>query len=507
MDSNLLLVNIITLLYLESELGQDNGSRDFCKSVLETVKIPETSVEMHSGSEVILSLRMIALWLISQDIAQPVDKAQMLQRIRVATRDNVYLYNAVADAISSEDDQELKSKILAFRKGLREHLNNEEVRGIMSAAYKKANFEPGKTDFRDFVRDLYSQIEPYTHDLVDAKHPSIVDTINFDDPDGIEELMGRSIDEISADGVLKTGYQAINRMLGESEGFRRGEFVLLGALQHNFKTGFMMNMFKHLALYNKPYMRDPTKKPLIIQMSLENELPMNIMWLYTNLKENETGVTPDPAEVNIKEAAAYIKLRMEANGYHIEMLRLEPNQTSYFDVLDILLQYEAEGYEIHAVVCDYLNMVNRNGLPAGPAGTEIRALFRIMRNFCAPRGITFLTPHQLSTEAKMLVRQGVDNFVQEIANKGYYDGSKQIDQEVDLELFVHIEKVKGVGSFLAIQRGKHRKISITNEADLYTVLPFHPVGGVLDDVNGEDLSMKSVGGKATADGGGDWFDG
>lgn len=120
-----------------------------------------------------------------------------------------------------------------------------------------------------------------------------------------------------------------------------------------------------------------------------------------------------------------------------------------------------------------------------------------------------MTPHQLSTEAKMLTRQGVESFVKEIANKGYYDSCRTIDQEVDLEVAIHIEKVNG-RSYLTMQRGKHRKVTPTPQKDLYCVLPFHDIGGVRDDILLEDSSSKAPGvsgsGGGSDKGNGDWFD-
>lgn len=42
-------------------------------------------------------------------------------------------------------------------------------------------------------------------------------------------------------------------------GFRRGEFWLIPALQHKFKTGFSLSIFSQIALYNKPYLFDKNK--------------------------------------------------------------------------------------------------------------------------------------------------------------------------------------------------------------------------------------------------------
>lgn len=508
MDSKLLLVKCITLLYTESHANQINASKGLVQKVIDTVKIPESSTEMDNGRELLISLFSTVRWMFDNCHDKPCDKTQLLQRLRLATRDDTYLYDAITDVIDQPlDESILKNLTLSYRSMLKDYVNDQLIKETITQAFKDSRYGTGeKTDYRNFVRELVGKLEPFTHDTVDEKHPSIVDSVSFDNDEDVKRLLRRSVEETSDMGTLVTGWQCVNRMLGESGGFKRGEMVVVGALQHNFKTGFTMNLFKHFALYNKPFMRDERKKPLLVHLSLENELADNVMWLYANLLENETGVECDIRNVDVDSAMTYIKKAMGVNGYHIEMMRLDPSKTSFYDIIDILTGFEAKGYEIHATICDYLSMVNRLGLDrTGPTGTEIRQLFRILRNFSQPRGITFITPHQLSTEAKALVRQGVDNFVKEIANKGYYEGSRQIDQEVDLELYVHKEIVNKV-PYLTIQRGKHRKIKITPEKHLYTVLPFQPVGGICDDLGKDDTSRTSLGGSAASDGGADWFD-
>lgn len=499
MDTNLILVKCITLLYLESET-EDFISESLCKDAIDTLNIDESLVDTHGDGEIILCLRTLIYWLIDNVNKGPINKRQLLQRLRVSVKEQGYLYESIASIVNEETDKESLTKtIMEIRDTLKSHVSAINIKAILKKNYGSImNSKP--SEIHKTIRELHTTIEPYTHNFTESQHAGIVDAVDFNEPNEILDLLARCEVELSNDGTLKFGYQAINRMLGSARGARRGEFILVGALQHNFKTGFTLNLFKQVALYNKPYMRDPKKKPLLLHFSLENELPMNVMWLYVNLKENETGVKCDVSNVNIEEATKYIVERMGVNGYNIAMVRLDPNAVGIFDLIDIMLKYIADGYEIHLVVCDYVNMVNRSGIDkSGPMGTEIRSLMRIMRNFTSSRGITFITPHQLSTEAKNLVRDDIPDFVQFIANKGYYDGSKQIDQEVDLELIIHIEIIGGV-SYLTVQRGKHRKLEITPEKDKYTVLPFHPVGGVLDDINGTDLSLKRPGGKRNVTG-------
>lgn len=500
MDPKLLLVKCITLLYRESQLGSQTNSAELCKEVIEAIRLPEATMEVDSGREVLVGLRGTVLWMAENPPTYEYDKAPLLQRIRVNVKDDQYLYQAVEDSTKEATDLEIQKEVSAYRRELLEFINRGKIDSLVKNAFNQLIHKKGQIDYRAFAQNLMGELEPHTHAAGSQKAFGVVDSLDFNDEEGMEQYLTRAQEETATEGVLKTGWQAINRMFGEQGGARRGEMILTAALQHNFKTGFTLNLFKHFALYNTPYMRDSKKKPLLIHLSAENELATNIMWLYVNLKENETGELCDPSTIDPKEARTYVKERMEEMGYHIHMRRVDPSVFTIFDYIDMVADFESKGYEIHAIVIDYLNMFNKRGCAQGPAGAEIRDIFRRVRNVGAPKGITTVTPHQLSTEAKALVRQNIDDFVKEIANKGYYDSCRTIDQEVDMEILMHIEKHNG-RSYLTCQRGKHRKVTITADKDLYCVLPFEEAGGIRDDINGKDTSSRSVGGGLSADGG------
>lgn len=499
MDFNILLVQAITLLYRESQLeNRTSNSADLVKAVVATIKLPDTTVEMDRSRDTLVLLRSTAMWMCSNPPGHDYDHGMLLQRIRVNVGDDEYLYQAIEMAIAPEPDvSAIKRMVLEYRSSLNAYVNMSSVEEILKNNYHKLAFHRGGVN-KDFIGDILSALEPFQAASGAQSTPGIVGEVDLDEMDEVLALLEQSRDELSSEGILKTGWQAINRMFGEQEGARRGEQILLGALQHNFKTGFTLNMFKHFCIYNQPYMRDPSKKPMGVHISAENNLNDNIMQLYISLKENETREPVVIREVDIEEAAKYVKAKLQATGYTVRMLRVDPSLFSHRDYQDLITRYESEGYEIHFCVFDYLNMINKKGCQQGPHGFETRDLFRRLRNFNAPRGITFVTPHQLSTQAKELVRSNIENFVQEIANKGYYDSCRTIDQEVDMEISIHIEKANGK-SYLTCQRGKHRKLTITATKDLYTVLQFQPVGGILDDINGVDLSCNAVGGGAVSD--------
>ena len=61
-------------------------------------------------------------------------------------------------------------------------------------------------------------------------------------------------------------------------------------------------------------------------------------------------------------------------------------------------------------------------------------------------------------------------------------GGDVVRQEIDLELRVGMESTDG-GNKMTVQRGKHRKAAITQQADLYFEYPFDSRGGVAMDLN------------------------
>lgn len=495
MDPKLLLVKIVTLMFKESQLGDASASSaQVAKDVIATLKFPETGMDFDRTRESMQALRATALWMCDNPGDYVYERTALLQRIRVNVGDDEGLYYALQQGIEEvSDSTALKRQVLGERRELRKYLDEVSVKNLLKSASHKVMFGDQGLNYQTLVQTLQAELEPFASGATEAKVEGMVEEVDVSDKDSMADLMTRAHAEMSEEGVMRLGWQGLNRMMGDVGGLRRGESTVVGALQHNFKTGATLGMFKQVALYNKPYMRDPTKKPLLLHISLENALTENILWLYANLMENETGVECDLSQINIEEATQFVHNRLSAQGYYVKLCRMNPSDTTFHSLFDYIMRLEAEGFEIHLMVIDYLNMMSKKGCSDGPAGFSTRDLFRRVRNFTAPRGIAMVTPHQLSTEAKQLVRQGVENFVQEIANKGYYDSCKTIDQEVDLELYIHIVKVNG-SSYLTVQRGKHRKVKITPDKDLFCVLPFSPVGGVRDDVLGRDSTRKHVGG-------------
>ncbi len=108
----------------------------------------------------------------------------------------------------------------------------------------------------------------------------------------------------------------------------------------------------------------------------------------------------------------------------------------------------------------------------------------------------------MSTDAKQLIRDGHQNFVKLLPGRGYFSGSKQIDQEYDLGIYMHIEFVNN-RAYLTLQRDKHRGVDVIPQDQMYFVLPFPIKGPIPDDLNKPAIHSKRLGAESVGSGNGD----
>jgi hypothetical protein len=496
MTEHLLLINAITLIYCSSLLENIDDYRPLIKKIVTPIK-PSTAVMGDvSSAGTVGALRSTVLSMCTDNPNTKYDKNVLLQRIKVDSKDNPEIYDIVLESIGgSIEKNAAKSMCADLSRSLGVFQRNKEIdEAIQKAAYQ-TKFESDKIlDRSTFLNDFLAKLEGMQVAVSEKKDPAILSAVSFLNVEQITESFNASDSENNGIGIMKTGYIAINRML--QGGFRPGEEVSVAALPHNYKTGFTLSLFRGMARHNTPVLIDPTKKPLLLRISFEDKLENNIDFLFRALKHNELkGRDYDYKAVSSEDKAKVVQSQMTENGFYIEMLRVDPTQWTYRHIINKCLEYEAAGYEIKLLMLDYLTMVPTTGCIEGAAGWDVRDMYRRMRNFANPRGIILITPHQLSTEAKMKKREGAAGFVKNMPDGGYYDRCKTVDNEVDIELFIDIEKYKG-RSYLAVQRGKHRVNTVIGEEDKYCLLPFMFAGSILDDiVSGVDSSLPALGAK------------
>jgi hypothetical protein len=501
MNIQLLLVSAISLLYRESQqVGHTNNSAEDVLKVVDEAKAPDVSLGRDikdRTTEVLLGLKETAYYMACQPYDHQYEPNELLQRLKMNCGDDDITYEALQGGIMPElSESALKRTCINLRNQIRNYFRSKDVERIITEAFSKIKFNKSKINsMPTYVMETMEKLAPYTSNHME-KDPAVVDEVDFDKPEEVANVFQAVKEGEEGSTILRLGLQGMNRML--DGGYRRGEAVISpAALAHNFKTGGNLTEFRQIAVYNTPVLRDPTKKPLLLRISFEDSLKENFQFIYEQFYMNDhrddvIKALPDLNSKTKEELADYIMPRMQATGFKVRMMRVNPSEWTYLDVQNKVLAMEAEGYEVIALFVDYLAMLPTTGCIMTTAGSDIRDMFRRIRNFCAPRHILFVTPHQLSSDAKKLVREGTANLVRTLPGKGMYDGSQRLDQEVDLEVFQHIEYVNGK-AYLTRQRGKHRKTRQTPMIDRYAAWQMQEVGNLLDDVDGPDTTLRKPG--------------
>ena len=493
MEISLLLVKSVTLLYRESQLTEKTeNSSDLVRNVISEVGKESSSVLL-KPKQILNSLRDMALDMCNNPIDHDYSVREMLQRIKLITDGDDNLYNSLADEINTEiPENQLKRSIVNLRKSLNNHFKEKTVSDIFSKASYEMKFQREKIkDINTYITEIIGQLEPLQISTT-AKDSAVMDDIDIGDDNALNQVFNNVKSSGKGGRVYKTGWKRLDKML--QGGFRPG-LSMNAALQHKYKTGLNLSLFAQIPRFNRPYTTDPNKKPLILRISFEDEITNNLQFLYQYLKHCETREYIDIGDISAQDMTRYVKEKLQVNGFHVKMMRVDPTQWTYKSICNKIVELEAEGYVIEVLFLDYLAMVPTTGcITSGPMGTDIRDLYRRIRNFCASsRQMVVFTPHQLSTEAKRMIRAGVpeDQFVKEINEKGMFAGSGQLDQECDLIFYTHICKSNGV-TYLTFQRDKHRLPTIIADENKYFVLRFPKGMPIPEDRDEEESGFSKV---------------
>ena len=499
-----ILIKCILLLHRENLIRSENpeiidSSGDLIKTILNMYK--NKKVLITTENTVIDDLRDLVINMINNP--ENYDESVLLQQLGTMLSTNEPLLSAITKSLTADITQQgLRRSIVTLRNYLNNHYKELEFNRLIMQTIAKMKNNELEGSVQEYTSNLISQLEALTLQTT-TKDPGVVDEMDIVDEDGIDRVFKKTKTNSDGDKRLKTGWKELNLMLGG--GFKPGEMCLTSGIQHSFKSGFVRSLFAQLCMYNKPTMLDTTKKPLALFISFEDDADVVMGFFYHYLYFAENNKSPDMKNLDTKEAAIYVRDRLTKTGFNIKILRVNPNEWTYVHLTNKLLTYEAQGYELQILVIDYLSKLPTTGCNrTGAMGTDVRDLFDKVRNFCTGgRQTLVIVPHQLNTEVKQLLKNGISdkNLVKELAGKGYYEGSKQIDQVVDLEIHHHIAKV-GDGFVLTFQRGKRRFPEVIPEDKKYFMLPFPKKDPVIPpniDLDGNYIGFKYGNGEDALD--------
>jgi hypothetical protein len=480
-------------LYRESQLqNRTDNSSDLVRTVLESVHVSDIGIGLNTEREIILALKATAIEMCGMPQDHVYDQTDLLQSLKINCGNDDKLYDSLEQGIKDEmSEGSLKRSIVNMRKGINNHFKEQMVNDVLSKASTNFRFNRDKIkDVDQFIADIITQLEPLQM-TTSGKDNAIIGEVDIGDDRSLTELYNNVKETSTGARIYKTGWQWLNDAL---QGGFRVQTTVVGALQHKYKTGFTLSVFAQIAMLNKPHTKDPNKKPLLLRISFEDELQDNLQFLYQYIKYDETREHVDFSKVSEAEMSAFVKEKLQVNGFHVKMLRVDPDQWTLKSLFNKIIEYEAQGYAVELLMLDYLSKLPTTGcMSNGPSGSDVMDQLSRFRNFCAAHGIASITPHQFSTEAKALIRGGMpeDVFVKEIAEKGYWERTKGLDRIYDCAILIHIFKYNKETYFTGF-REKHRIPTILDEDMKYAIMKFPYKMPIPSDVNSDRISYNKL---------------
>lgn len=511
MEIKLLLLRAIGVVYYASYAQTSKDSIPvLVERVMEHLTLPDDPDASNRERGALLKLRAVLIWMTNKGCDEPYDLQDLMTRIRLAVGDNDRLYDLFCASLKLVDDPDAaEDKMRDISGELYEFIAIEDMSDLLRKSSRRLSFEREKIDdVQAWKNELVLKIQSL--DLGGKRRAStIARCIDFSDASSVAEVFRMAQTALNPDAILKKPLKALNRMTGEQDGARRGEWSNVSALPGQNKSGQLLDEFISMCIFNKPKLFDETKKPMHIYTTIEDKIELVFQKLYVLLMQQEHNRPIVVRGADPEEMATYVMERLQRNGWHVQILQF-PNGGHSDDYIAILKDFQDQGFEIVSAGCDYVNLIGKQGIPAQVAGDEVQMLHRKIRSFTAVNDIYHYTAHQLSTDAKTLARQFPDDYIKKLPGKGYYEGCKKLDTEFDYEYLVAKTFKDGI-TWQEFQWGKHRKMGATQESDKYFAVKFHNQVGMIGyawDVELDiDLSYKKVGARSTAaEGGYDYRD-
>ena len=465
-DVKTILVSCLTLLYRQSQLNDNSeNSREVIRTLIQDISVAETGTVYSNDRELIVGLKKTVLEMCSNPNDFEYDVNDLLQRAKVICGLDDRLYAAIEQGIKPDlTEKALKKNIVAMERFIKATIREKAILDVVRKASTEFTFHRDKIkDVDQFIAEQIAQLEALQK-TNSSKDASVMAELDLTDEGQLTTIFQVSKESATGQAVYKTGWKKLDRML--RGGIRPKDTAVPLALSHNYKTGFGISVFCGVAVCNKPFTKDPNKKPLLLRISFEDEVEDNIKLLYDYLKFSETGIPTEIEKTSKEDMSVYVKQMLSKNGFHTKMLRVNPSGWTYRDLFNAYLEYEAQGYQIEGLFLDYLMLMPRTGCIQGAVGADMEDMIRRVRNFCSAKGSFLFNPHQLNSNVKKMLENGMPEHLlaKNLPGKQAAKGCGTLDTELDIEIFLHKFK-RGNTWWLNVALGKHRKSGVIQNDD------------------------------------------
>ena len=343
------------------------------------------------------------------------------------------------------------------------------------------------------IKNICNEIVKVNEDnqsLFKTEDENTARTVDFGDEEQLLKAL-QVYNTVSVQNRFKTGLSAMNRAL--QGGFAQGSTMVFASLSHNCKSLMLMKMARWMVTLN--HVAGKFNNPTCILYSLENETPQNLMQLFREMYVNEYKQLP-PSDLPLKDIADYCRDAFGKYGWKLIIERRVGAEFGFNEFAASFEGYVKVGYTPLMCIIDYANLMAKGGSTGDNAETgtnnlQIQMLYNNLCNFAKSRNCTLVTAHQLNRKAAEIVRHNPVGAVKNFAEDMMAD-SISVRREVDILFYMNKEFDAAGNAYLTFKLDKQRYATAVPEQDKFFAYPFFGELGLLDDINGQDMSTSNV---------------
>ena len=271
---------------------------------------------------------------------------------------------------------------------------------------------------------------------------------------------------------LVTGMQGLNGMLGG--GFEKGRVYSFFGLAGEGKTVTLENMMYQIWKYNKGFKtKDPTKKPCIVYLTMENFVIEYICALYHILTRGKELKDCGSAEEAIEEFKNHKFEYSDDNDIEI-VIKFKPvNSVDTSYMYQITEELEDEGFEVICFIQDYLMRI-RPSIVTKDTYQDLGTIVNDFKTYATLKQVPVITASQLNRDAAKIIDEGRGsnqaNLIKKLSRSNIGD-SINIDRNLDGSIIIVPEVGADGKRYMAFKLTKHRYPIHTNKIAIYQ--PFY----------------------------------
>ena len=267
---------------------------------------------------------------------------------------------------------------------------------------------------------------------------------------------------------LVTGMQGFNALLGG--GFQKTKLYCMFGMAGEGKTVTLVNLLYQLWKYNKGFKtKDPTKKPCIVLLTMENLVIEYICSLFHVITRGGNIRDCSSAEACMAEFKAR-KFEYAEEGDIEIVIEYKPVMTVDTRYMyQMVEELEDEGFETICFMMDYLMRIRPSEF-SHDLYTDLGTTTNDFKTFAILKDIPVITASQLNREAAKIIDEGRNanqaNIIKKLGRATIGD-SIQIDRNLDGTIILVPEVDANGRRYMAYKLTKHRYEIYTNKVSIF----------------------------------------